>query len=128
MKDVKFWCAVGVVKQGAFRDDGSTYEVEKESPVGEQHILYQGVLMCGKSREGIKGYRKAKRQKTVQLRIENVPLCKKCQEKYKANGNLPFSKWTIAARGTGKSAMAFDAFVQEVKAVELHGVKTSALS
>lgn len=107
MKDqIKYWCAVSTVKQMAFREDGSIYEVDKESPVGEQHIVYQGVLMCGKSRDGIKGYRKTKKQKTVQLRIENVPLCKKCQEKYKANGNLSYVKW--------------------VQATELHGVKTTA--
>lgn len=102
-KDVKFWCAIGIVKQMAFRDDSSTYEVDKEAPVGDQHILFQGVLLCGKSRDGIQKYRKTKKSKTVQLRIENVPLCKECERKYKANSMLPYTKW--------------------VQAVQLHGVK-----
>lgn len=111
MKDIKFWCAVGIVKQGAFREDGSTYTVEKEAPIGEQHILYQSVLMCGKSRDGIKRYKRTKNNgqkvshKTVQLRIENVPLCKECEKKYKANSNLLYVKW--------------------VEAVSLHGVTAS---
>lgn len=114
VKDVKFWCAVGTVKQGAFREDGSAYTVDKEMPIGEQHILYNDVLMCGKSRDGIKKYRKTKNKgskvshKTVQLRIENVPLCKECERKYKANSNLLYVKW--------------------VKAVELHSVKAPAVS
>lgn len=100
-KDVKFWCAVGVVKQMAFREDGSIYSIDKESPIGDQHILYQSVLMCGKSRDGIKKYRKTKKQKTVQLRIENVPLCKECEKKYKANSNLLYAKWVEATTQTG---------------------------
>src|SRR5688572_3472266 len=106
---IKFWCVIAIGKQGAFRDDGSTYEVDKEMPVGEQHILFQGVLMCGKSRDGIKKYRKGKKVKTVQLRIENMPLCKECERKYKANSSLAYTKW-----------------VQAVKPVQLHGVNEAA--
>lgn len=110
MKDgVKFWCVIAIGKQGAFREDGTTYEVEKEMPVGEQHILFQGVLMCGKSRDGIQKYRKGKKAKTTQLRIENLPLCKGCEQKYKANSNLMYTKW-----------------VQAVQPVQLHGVNETA--
>lgn len=120
MKDnIQYWCAVGTVKQVAFREDGTTYDHEVLSPVGEQHILYQGVLMCGKSREGIKKYRKANKVKTVKLRIENVPVCKECERKYKANSNLSWSAWVESAllSQTSKPNLT-------ESTASLHGVKT----
>lgn len=106
--DVSYWCAVGVVKQQAVREDGAIYEVDKDHPVGEQHILYQGVLMCGASRDTLKNKLHAKRVRNVKLRIENVPLCKKCEAKYKANSNLAWVKWVSATQANQ----------------ELHGVKS----
>lgn len=97
MKDnIKYWSVVGTVKQIAFREDGTTYDHEILSPIGEQHVLYNGVLMCGKSRNALKDKFKTKKQKTVQLRIENLPLCKDCEKKYKKNSNLAYQKWVAS--------------------------------
>lgn len=127
VKDVKFWCAVGITKQMAFKEDGTMYTVDKEAPVGDQHILYNSVLMCGKSRDGIKKYRRTKNKgqkvshKIVQLRIENVPLCKECQRKYKENSNLAWTKWALSSSQKPPIMGLQDAF-KEVVSEQLHGV------
>lgn len=95
-KPIKFWCAVGIVKQDAFHDDGSVYQLDVEHPVGEQHIVYQGVLMCRSSRETLKNKLKAKKHKEVTVRIEGVKMCPRCEKKYKENANLPWQKWVQA--------------------------------
>lgn len=90
---IQFWVAVGTVKQLMFRDDGSTTEIEKENPVGEQHIVYQEVLLCRQSRNTLMNRFNAHKKKIVSQRIPNVPLCQKCEKKYKENPNLPWVKW-----------------------------------
>lgn len=100
---VKYWCVMGQGKQMAFKEDGSTYEHEILMPVGEQHILFNDMLLCKASRDTLKKSFNSKKQKTVQLRIENMKLCAKCERAYRKNSALPYVKW--------------------VQAVELHGVK-----
>src|SRR5215207_6718075 len=80
---VKFWVAVGTVKQLSFRDDGTTYEVEKDIPVGEQHIQFREVLMCKQSRDMLMKKKKATKKKIAQTRLPNVPMCATCEEGYK---------------------------------------------
>ncbi len=98
---IRFWCVISMGIQYTFREDGTQYEIEKPIPTGEQHILYQGVLMCGKSRKSLKSKIKGKKQKTTLLRIEGLPVCKACEKKYKANSNLPYTKWVEASTQTG---------------------------
>jgi hypothetical protein len=90
---IRFWCAIGKVKQLAFREDGSNYDIEIDYPVGEQHIIYNEVLLCRQGRESIKGKLGAKKQKTVANRIQNVPLCEKCEKKFKENPDLGWQRW-----------------------------------
>ena len=120
--EINYWCAVGIVKQQAFREDGTTYDVDKDHPVGDQHILYQGVLMCGASRETLKNKLHAKKVKSVKIRLINVPLCKKCEAKYKANSNLAWSKWALSVSQKAPIMGLQDAF-KEVVSEQLHGVK-----
>lgn len=63
-KEIQYWCAVGIVKQNAFHDNGTIYQIDVEHPVGEQHILYQGILMCRASRETLKNKFSAKKSQT----------------------------------------------------------------
>lgn len=90
---IQFWVAVGKVKQLAFRDDGSRYEIDVDENVGEQHIVYNGVLLCRQSRETLKGKLGAKKQKTVANRIPGIPLCSRCEKKFKENSDLGWVKW-----------------------------------
>lgn len=90
---VKFWVAVGIVKQMTFRDDGSTAEIEKEHPRGEQHIVYSEVLMCRQSRDTLMKKVDATKKKVVQQRIEGVPVCQKCEKAYREHPDLAFRKW-----------------------------------
>lgn len=93
MSNIKFWCAVGTVKQLMFNDNGTTKEIEVERVVGEQHIVYQEVLMCRQSRETLKNTLGAKKQKTVAQRIEGVKVCQRCQDKFKQNQDLGWFHW-----------------------------------
>lgn len=92
-KPISFWCAMGIGKQQAFREDGSRYEISVELPVGKQHILHNGMLICKASREAIKGRFKTKKQKTSQLRIAGLEMCPDCEKGFKAHPDLGWSKW-----------------------------------
>lgn len=120
---VKFWCVIGTGKQMAFKDDGTIYEHDALMPVGEQHILLNDALLCNASRDSLKKSFNSKKQKTVQLRIENMKLCPKCERAYKANSSLSYQKWVVAGRGSGKSTMAFEEFCRRLGYDDdLHGV------
>jgi len=100
--DFKFFYPVITVAQEAFRDDGPSYvhgvDVSKDG-----HIVYQGRLMCGESMEVLCSHFKTKRKKIVNVRLEGVKMCEKCQEKYKANLDSAWSRW---ASGVAKDAGA----------------------
>lgn len=89
-KPVSFWYAVKNAIQSNFEGQPTVVQVF----VGEGHIVYNEVLMCGQSREALQKTYKADRAKQVELRIEGLPVCKKCQQKFKENSALSWQKWT----------------------------------
>ncbi len=92
--NIKFWYAIGTVKQTAFNHDGSTYMVDVDGiPVGEGHIIYNDVLLCRRSRDAIKKEHKTKRQSVVENRKNGVPLCGDCEKKFKENTDFAWQKW-----------------------------------
>jgi len=94
MKNIKFWYAIGTVKQTAFNFDGSTYLADVDGvPVGEGHIVYNDVLLCRQSRDVLKKKFNTKRQSTVDGRKAGVPLCEQCEKKFKENTDLAWQKW-----------------------------------
>ena len=88
MNDVKFLSFQKPVSQLDF--DGHNHVVMVG--IGEIHIVYQGRVMCGATKELLKKKYEAKSEKeSVSNPGKNV--CNKCQESYKANGQLAWSKW-----------------------------------
>lgn len=95
ISNLKFWYAIGTVKQTAFNHDGSTYMVDVDGiVVGEGHIIHNDVLLCRKSRDAIKKQHNTKRQSTVESRKSGVPLCKVCEQKFKENTDFAWQRWT----------------------------------
>lgn len=91
--NIKYWVAIGKVQQMAFDDQGKpTRPHEVDAPVGNQHIVYQEMLLCKQSRNALKGGKKNK-QSTRQTRFLNVPLCPECEKAYKAHPDLQWKKW-----------------------------------
>ncbi len=93
MSKIKFWVAISKAKQLAFRENGTQYEIDVDLPVGEQHMVYSEILLCRQGRESLKGKLGAKKQKTVQNRIPGVPMCPKCEKKFKENQDLDWQRW-----------------------------------
>lgn len=94
LKKHKYWCAVGTVKQKAFNTDGTFYWVDVDGvPVGECHIVVDEVLLCRQSRERLLSEQQAKKKKTVEGRIKGIPMCKKCEKKFKEREDLPWAVW-----------------------------------
>lgn len=97
VKKHKFWCAVGTVKQTAFNTDGSTYSVDVDGiPVGECHIVVDDVLLCHQSRDRLKAENNAKKHKMVIGRVTSIPMCKKCEKKFKEREDLPWRNFVDA--------------------------------
>lgn len=109
MSNVKFFAVVGKRVQQAFRDDGALYDFEVDEFVGEQHILYQEVIMCGASRSTLKNKHQSKKHSIRLNSFKNVPLCEKCERKFKMNSNLPWRKWEE------KAGITDDKITMEVK-------------
>lgn len=93
MDDVKFTYATKLVQQLDFEKRGHSAEVV----VGDCHIMHMGSILCGSDKEKLKGKLKTKTVKTVQTRPQGVKVCEACEKKYKANSNLPWSKWVVAS-------------------------------
>lgn len=89
MSHVKFFVVIGSVQQLDF--EGRSHD--REVPVGEQHVLYEGVLMCGASQNTLKSRHQSKKKAVRLNSFKNVPLCEKCERKFKMNSNLPWRKW-----------------------------------
>lgn len=93
MDNVKFTYTTKIVQQLDFEKRGHNVEVV----VGECHILYLGSILCGLDKEKMKDKLKTKTVKTVQTRPQGIKVCEACEKKYKANSNLPWSKWVVAS-------------------------------
>ena len=93
MDDFKFWVAVGEVEQLDF--EGRKHLIPQL--VGNVHIVKSDVLMCKRSRDALKRSLKAKKQKTVENRPRNVPLCPECEENWKKDLSSAWNKWVTAS-------------------------------
>lgn len=89
--NIRFWVVMGTEKQLNFEG----HMTNREVPVGNQHIVYQEVLMCGQSRNALKGSKR--KQSTRQARFLNVPLCPDCEKAYKEHPDLGWMAWQRAA-------------------------------
>lgn len=86
--EFQVWFPIKFVDQLTFTNQTVHVEV-----FGEGHIVYQGILMCGESREKLKNAFGAKKDKTVVGRPSSVKICETCARKYRANGRSPWSNW-----------------------------------
>jgi hypothetical protein len=93
MNDIKFVYASKDATQLDF--EGKPSRDKKFFPVGSYHIEHRGSILCGTDRNKMKRRHDAKRISTTQTR-PNIPMCEVCGEKYKTNGELPWSKWVQA--------------------------------
>ena len=90
MDNIKFWYPVKSNVQLDF--EGHTHS--RDVVAGEGHIVFSEILLCRQSRDRLQGEVGAKKQRTVQSRIEGVKLCPKCQQRFKEHPDLGWQKWT----------------------------------
>ena len=60
------------------------------------HIVHEGHLMCGETREEVMSKAKATKEKNTPNRAPRVPVCPVCQENYKSHPDSAWFKFTHA--------------------------------
>ena len=103
MSDFTFYYPIVTIAQEAFRDDNTRY-THGVDDFQTGHIIYQGSLLCGKSMDVRLPSGKKQRKTIRETRIAGVGLCEICQERWKANKNSQWSKWSEGvAKEAGKT-------------------------
>lgn len=94
MSDVKFLLLQKPMNQPDFDNHMHIVMVN----VGEIHIVYQGRVMCGATKDGLKKKYEAKTAKEMTSN-PGKNVCQKCQIAYKSNGQLDWYKWVKNTAG-----------------------------